>query len=110
MSQYIHPKSPRSFGNGHRGGGGRVMAWRDPFVFIDKHDRIHLFLSAKAASRRGAPGHTILRRDKQRFRLEKLFPSATIPGGKDVTRVELPRIYHDAGQGTHCPISASSTA
>ena len=94
---------------GHRGGegGGPIMAWRDPFVFIDEDDRVHLFWSAKAGPRQGALGHGLLRRDGERFRLEKLYPPVTIPDGEDVTQLELPKIYHDARQGTYYLISAT---
>lgn len=94
---------------GHREGegGGPIMAWRDPFVFIDEDDRVHLFWSAKSGPRQGALGHGLLRRDGERFRLEKLYPPVTIPDGDDVTQFELPKIYHDARRGTYYLVSAT---
>jgi hypothetical protein len=96
---------------GYREGesGGPITAWRDPFVFIDKDDQIHLYWSAKVGPRLGALGHALLRRDGQRFRLENLFPPTTIPDGADVTQFELPKVYYDARQETYYLISATCT-
>ena len=96
---------------GHRDGesGGPITAWRDPFVFIDKDDRIHLYWSAKVGPRVGALGHGLLRRDGQRFVLDKLFPPTSIPDGDGVTQFELPKVYYDAGRETYYLISATCT-
>lgn len=94
---------------GHRDGesGGPVMAWRDPFVFIDKDDQVHLYWSAKAGPKLGALGHGLLRRDGQRFYLEKLFPPTTVLDGGEMTQFELPKVYYDAKHETYYLISAT---
>lgn len=96
---------------GHRDGesGGPITAWRDPFAFIGEDGQIHLYWSAKAGPRLGALGHALMRRDGNRFRLDKLFPPVTIPDGSNVTQFELPKVYYDPGQKTYYLISATCT-
>ena len=87
--------------------GGPVMAWRDPFVFVDTQDQVHLFWSAKTGPKQGALGHGLLRRDGQRFRLEKLFPPTSVPDGDGLTQFELPKVYFDEKEGAYYLISAT---
>ncbi len=94
---------------GHRGGegGGPVLAWRDPYVFIDGEHRLHLFWSAKAAPKQGALGHALLRRDGQQFVVDRLFPPTTVEDGDGLTQFELPKIYHDHRNGTYYLVSST---
>jgi hypothetical protein len=86
-------------GNREGEGGGPVMAWRDPFAFIDDQNRIHLFWSAKTAPCEGALGHALLRREGNDFRLDSLLPPTLLPDGERFTQFELPKVYHDAPNG-----------
>jgi hypothetical protein len=94
---------------GYRGGeeGGPVLAWRDPFVFIDGENRLHLFWSAKAGPKLGALGHATLRRDGQHFAVEELLPPTIVQDGDGLTQFELPKIYHDQRNGTYYLISST---
>jgi hypothetical protein len=82
---------------GHKDGecGGPVLAWRDPFIFIDDQNRVHLFWSAKVGPKQGTMAHGLLRKVGREFHLDKLYPPAILPDGKGFTQFELPKIYYD---------------
>ncbi|MFK7773696.1 MAG: hypothetical protein AB8F94_16215 [Saprospiraceae bacterium] len=83
---------------GHKDGEkeGPILAWRDPFVFVDSEENIHLFWAAKIDSHKSAMAHALLEKDGDLFRITKLFPPTTLPDGENFTQLELPKIYHDA--------------
>lgn len=82
---------------GHKDGenGGPIMAWRDPFVFIDNEQRIHLFWAAKTDSHKSAMAHALLQNDGDLYQIAELFPPTTLPDGEKFTQLELPKILHD---------------
>lgn len=83
---------------GHNDGenGGPIMAWRDPFIFIDVKKNIYLFWAAKIDSHKNAIAHALLEKDGDLFRIAKLFPPMTVPDGENFTQLELPKVYYDA--------------
>ena len=83
---------------GHNDGdnGGPIMAWRDPFIFIDLEGNIHLFWAAKVDSHKSAMAHALLEKDNDLFRIAKLFPPTTLPDGASFTQLELPKILYEA--------------
>lgn len=83
---------------GHNGGEGNgpIMAWRDPFVFIDKNKNIRLFWAAKVGTHQNAMAHALLKEDNGLFRIDKLYPPTTLPDGKEFTQLELPKMIYDA--------------
>lgn len=82
---------------GHNDGenGGPILAWRDPFVFVDTDENIHLFWAAKTGSHKNAMAHALLEKDDDLFRIAKLYPPITLPDGADFTQLELPKICFD---------------
>ncbi len=82
---------------GHNDGesGGPILAWRDPFVFVDSEDNIHLFWAAKIGTHQNAMAHALLEEDENMFRIAKLYPPTTLPDGADFTQLELPKIHYD---------------
>lgn len=102
---YLAPLDEIGHNDGERG--GPVLAWRDPFVFIDAKKQVHLFWSAKAGPKRGAMAHALLRHDGQRFQLDKLFPPTMLPDGNRFTQFELPKIYFDENEKTYWLIAST---
>ena len=86
------------FNLGHKDGenGGPIMAWRDPFVFIDVEENIHLFWAAKTDSHKSAMAHVTIEKDGETFRINKIFPPITLPDQANFTQLELPKMYYDA--------------
>jgi len=86
---------PEKIGHNEGEGGGPIMAWRDPYVFIDLEEKIHLFWAAKIGTHQNAMAHALLERDGDMFRIGRLFPPTTLPDGADFTQLELPKILYD---------------
>lgn len=88
---------------GHKSGeqGGPVMSWRDPFIFCDNRQDIHLIWAAKSAPRKGVIAHCLLARKADGYHLEKLFPPVSLPDENLFTQAELPKIYHDDAKGIY---------
>lgn len=82
---------------GHNEGdaGGPIMAWRDPFVFIDKDKSIHLFWAAKIGTHQNAMAHALLKEDDDLFGINILYTPTTLPDGEEFTQLELPKILYD---------------
>jgi len=89
--------------------GGPVMAWRDPFLFIDSDQRINAFWSAKSGPGVGVIAQGLIAKgdDKCGRSLEKLYPPMSLPDGESFTQAELPKIYFDDAQGIYYLIVSS---
>ncbi len=82
---------------GHKDGEseGPIMAWRDPFVFIDSEANIYLFWAAKIDTDKSALAHALLEKDRDTYRIAKLFAPITLPDAANFTQLELPKLYYD---------------
>lgn len=80
--------------------GGPVMAWRDPFFFVDQDNRINAIWAAKSDPTSGVIAHGLICQtdDRNSYRLEALYPPMSLPDGEDFTQAELPKIYFDEVQ------------
>ncbi len=102
---YLGPKA--SLGSKDGEDGGPILAWRDPYVFIDTAQSIHCFWSAKISAKVGAIAHATLVKTKHGYAIETLHPPITLPDGKSITQAEVPKIYYDADSEIYyCLISA----
>ena len=88
---------------GHRDGekGGPILAWRDPFIFIDSDEKIHVFWAAKVDSHKSAMAHVLLEKDGDLFSIAKIFPPVTLPDGASFTQLELPKVYYDSDEKSY---------
>lgn len=86
---------PEKLGNNAGEGGGPILAWRDPFIFIDKDKKINLFWGGKISSKKSALVRAELEKDGTFYRIAKLFPPVTVPDGDKFTQLELPKVLHD---------------
>lgn len=87
---------------GHRNGeaGGPILAWRDPFVFIE-NDTIHLFWGAKIGSHQPTLAHATIDEGDSGFKISRLFEPTTISDGNEFTQLELPKILRDRANGRY---------
>ena len=94
---------------GHKDGenGGPILAWRDPYIFIDAQQRIHLFWAAKITALKNAMAHALLEKEGSLFRIAKLYPPTTLPDGEEFTQLELPKIHFDKLKGIYYLIVSS---
>lgn len=92
---------PEKIGHNEGESGGPILAWRDPYVFIDMYERIHLFWGAKIGAHQNAMAHALLESDGDMFRIARLYPPTTLPDGTDFTQLELPKILYDAEDGLY---------
>ncbi len=102
---YLGPKEQL----GHKDGedGGPILAWRDPYTFIDQDKRIHCFWSAKVSPKVGAVAHATLVETHRGFEIETLHAPMTLPDGDTITQAEVPKIYYDGpNENYYCLISA----
>ncbi len=81
---------------GHQDGedGGPIMAWRDPYVLVQKNT-LHMFWCAKSARSTPVIGHAILREDASGFAIDSLEPPITVPDAALFTQLELPKVLYD---------------
>ncbi len=96
---YLGPQASLGQDDGEEG--GPILAWRDPYVFIDSDAMIHLFWSAKAGPKTPAVAHATLRQDGTRFVLDQLHPPILLPDSQALTQAEVPKIYHDEKRGLY---------
>lgn len=82
---------------GHADGeeGGPILAWRDPFTFINAEGAIHLFFSAKTGPNMPAVAHATLAFKDGKITINSLHPPLTLPDADQYTQAEVPKIYHD---------------
>lgn len=89
-----------NLGNKNGEAGGPILAWRDPFVFIEGYT-IHLFWGAKVGSNRSALAHATIDETSTGFVLSELFEPVTVPDGHEFTQLELPKVLHDQAKGRY---------
>lgn len=102
---YLGPKSEL----GHKDGeeGGPILAWRDPYIFVDEAGVIHCFWSAKISPTVGAIAHATLVENDICFYIDELHPPILLPDSDQITQAEVPKIYFDDIHGEYyCLISA----
>lgn len=76
---------------------GPIMAWRDPFIFLDKNANINLFWGGKVSATRSALVRAEL--DKGTYLISKLHEPTIVPDGNEFTQLELPKVVHDEEGG-----------
>lgn len=89
-----------NLGNKDGEAGGPILAWRDPFIFVED-DTIHLFWGAKAGSRQSALAHATINETDNGFVVSELFEPVTVPDGHEFTQLELPKVLHDQANGRY---------
>ena len=92
---------PDNIGHNDGENGGPIMAWRDPFVFLDTENKIHLFWAAKIDAHKNAMAHALLEKDGDLFRIARLFPPTTLVDGAEYTQLELPKILYDQSKNLY---------
>jgi hypothetical protein len=90
---YLGPKDGLGANAGEED--GPIMAWRDPFIFVDENDEIQLFWSAKTAPKEGAIAHACLKAVKNGFAIKELHPPMRLPDGQSITQAEVPNIIYN---------------
>ena len=82
---------------GHRDGEahGPILAWRDPFTFLDTDGELHLFFSAKVDPKTPAIAHALLNLDNNLVSVKTLLDPITLPDSDAFTQAEVPKIYRD---------------
>jgi len=102
---YLGPKNKLGDKDGEDG--GPILAWRDPYTFVDHNGRIQCFWSAKISPKVGVIAHATLTETASGFEIETLHPPMTLPDGETITQAEVPKIYFDERAETYyCLISA----
>ncbi len=103
---------PDTLGSNDGEEGGPVMAWRDPFIFVDSDNHIHAFWAAKTGPCVGVVAHGLIKDGliaggDSGYSLETLYPPMSLPDGEKFTQAELPKVYCDDSTGT-CYLIVSS--
>jgi hypothetical protein len=86
---------PEKLGNNEGEGGGPILAWRDPFIFLDKDENVNLFWAGKVSPTKSALVRAELKENGQHYTVAKLFPPMTVPDGNEFTQLELPKVLYD---------------
>jgi len=92
---------PESLGSDTGESGGPIMAWRDPFVFLDKDEVVNLFWAGKVGPKASALVRAELKKEGAFYQIAKLFPPVTLPDGDEFTQLELPKVLYDEGRGLY---------
>lgn len=90
---------PEKLGSKHGEGGGPILAWRDPFIFVDQEEKINLFWAAKVGPLKNAMARVVLEPDGELFKIAKLYPPITLPDGDEFTQLELPKLLYNEKDG-----------
>lgn len=99
IGQGYYLDAPDNMGHNDGEGGGPIMAWRDPYVFIDFNGDVHLFWAAKTAPLKSAMAHALLKKDGELYKIASLYPPTTLPDADKFTQLELPKLVHDSDNG-----------
>lgn len=100
-------EAPQKLGSNDGECNGPILAWRDPFIFIDNNDQVNLFWGGKVTPRKGALVRAILRKNAEGYEIAKLFPPVIVPDGDDFTQLELPKVFHDKVKGLYYLVISS---
>lgn len=102
---YLGPKD--KLGNKDGEEGGPILAWRDPYTFVDHDGQIQCFWSAKISPKVGVIAHATLIESSAGFEIETLHPPITLPDGDTITQAEVPKVYFDpVAEAYYCLVSA----
>lgn len=91
--------SPEKLGNNEGEEGGPILAWRDPFIFLDKDEKINLFWGGKVSPTESALVRAEIQKNGSQYKISKLFPPSTMPDGNEFTQLELPKVLFDNEKG-----------
>ena len=86
---------PEKLGRNEGENEGPILAWRDPFIFLDGSGTVNLFWGGKVTPRKGALVRATLQENVDGYKIAKLFPPVTVPDGNDFTQLELPKVLYD---------------
>ena len=96
---YLGP--PDSLGLNAGEAGGPIMAWRDPFLFIDHNDTLFLFWSAKMDPKTPVIASAKLEKAGRRYRIRELFAPMPLPDAEHFTQAEVPKVAYDSVRGCY---------
>jgi hypothetical protein len=96
---YLDP--PEKLGSNAGEGGGPILAWRDPFIFVDSNETINLFWGGKVSPTKSALVRAALKKNGTQYEISELFPPTTVPDGNEFTQLELPKVLHDKEKGLY---------
>lgn len=82
-------------GNNDGEGGGPILAWRDPFIFLDANGVINLFWAGKVAPKKSALVRAEIQVQGSAYHVSKMYPPVTMPDGHEYTQLELPKVLYD---------------
>jgi hypothetical protein len=99
--------APEKLGSNEGEDGGPILAWRDPFVFIDKDEKINLFWAGKISPTKSALVRAELENDGALYKIKKLFTPVTVPDADKFTQLELPKVLYDEEKGLYYLIISS---
>ena len=86
---------PKMLGNNDGENGGPILAWRDPFIFLDKDEKINLFWGGKISPTSSALVRAELKKDGEIYKIANLLPPVTVPDGNEFTQLELPKVLYN---------------
>ncbi len=92
---------PEKLGSNNGENGGPILAWRDPFVFIDNDEKINLFWGGKVSPTKSALVRAELNKNGTSYENAKLYPPITVPDGDEFTQLELPKVLYDKERGLY---------
>ena len=98
---------PEKLGNNTGEGGGPILAWRDPFIFLDKDEKIHLFWGGKVSPTKSALVRAEVEKNGDQYKITTLFPPVTVPDGNEFTQLELPKVLYDQERALYYLIISS---
>jgi len=98
---------PEKLGSNEGECGGPILAWRDPFVFLDNDNKVNLFWGGKISPTRSALVRAELKNNGALYKIDKLFPPVTVPDAHEFTQLELPKVLHDQEKGLYYLIISS---
>lgn len=90
---YLGPRE--ALGNNDGEAGGPILAWRDPFIFVDDSGVVHLFWSAKVSPTIPTIAHATLRETRAGFVIDRLSAPLRLPDADKFTQAEVPKVYED---------------
>lgn len=94
---YLGPRE--TLGSNEGEGGGPILSWRDPFLFVGPDGQLHAVWSAKLSPTIPAIAHARLERDGDRITLAQLSAPIELPDAHLMTQAEVPKIYRDPASG-----------
>ena len=86
---------PGNLGSNDGENKGPILAWRDPFVFLDNKGQVNLFWGGKVTPTKGALVRAVVNKTGEGYEMAKLFPPVTVPDGNEFTQLELPKVLYD---------------